>query len=313
MISTLVSLGAVVMAQSPDAAASSDWRAAASLESPRAGVAATVSDDLIYAAGGSGLLAPIEDFDEYDPAADSWRGLQPLPMALERMGLAALDGRIYVAGGYTKDSPTDPIDDVWIYDPSEETWTDSPAMPAARANFTLVETGGKLYAVGGSGEGAGVVSVYDPAKNGWREAGEEPVADRRGAAAVALNGDIYVIGGVGESGGLSRVDIFDAENETWREGPALPGARYGHAAAIVGGRIHVAGGRASSDATLRDHLILDAATGQWAEGAPLPTPRSAAAGAAHDGEFYVIGGGAGGGFFAPFTAIDSVDVFKSGD
>ena len=74
MISTLVSLGAVVMAQSPEAAAASDWRDAASLESPRAGVAATVSDGLIYAAGGSGLLAPIEDFDEYDPVADSWRG-----------------------------------------------------------------------------------------------------------------------------------------------------------------------------------------------------------------------------------------------
>jgi len=28
---------------------------------------------------------------------------------------------------------------------------------------------------------------------------------------------------------------------------------------------------------------------------------------------YVIGGGAGGGFFAPFTAMDSVEIYERGD
>lgn len=312
MILTAFSFAAVMAAQTAVIATPSDsWRAAASLESPRAGVMATVSDDLIYAAGGSGLLAPIDEFDSYDPETDSWQGLQALPKALERMGVAALGGRIYAAGGYTKESPTEPIAEMWVYDPSGDVWTEAPKMPAPRANFSLTGADGKLYAVSGTGEGAGQVTVFDPAKNGWRDIGDEPVDGRRGAAAVTLDHDIYLIGGVSDDGGMARVDIFDTESETWRKGPALPGARFGYAVAVVDGAIHVAGGRASSDATLNDHLVLDPGASEWREAAPLPTPRSAAAGAGYDGEFYVIGGGAGGGFFAPFTAMDAVDVFTS--
>jgi len=307
---TLAALALVpaLISQSPSDAPG--WRAAAPLEEPRAGVAAAVADGLIYAVGGSGLLAPVEDVDAYDPADQTWFSLQPLPTALERMGVAALSGRVYAAGGYTEDSPTEPVARMWVYDIPEDAWAEAQPMPAPRANFSLVAADGRLFALGGTGEGAGAATVFDASKNGWRTIGPEPLEERRGATALALDGRIFVIGGLSGAEPLARVDIFDIETEAWTAGPALPGARYGHAAAVVDGRIHVAGGRDGSNATLASHLVLDPAIGEWSEAAALPAPRSAAAGAGLPGEFYVIGGGAGGGFFAPFTAMDSVDVHR---
>jgi len=326
------------------------WRAGEPLHEPRAGHAAAVVDGVVFISGGSGVLSAVRDFESLDTATGGWSGREPLPAALERHASAGLEGRVYVAGGFTDDSPLDPIADVWVFDPSQESWTEAPDMLQARANFALVPFNGRLYAVGGEGaalepvpddlngesgepeadEAASDTSapeqvadmdgpvppptvVFDPAKNGWREIGVEPVANRRGAAAVAVDGAIYVMGGVADGQALSRVDVFDIETETWSEGPALPAARFGAAASVLDGVIHLSGGRAGTEETLAEHLTLDPALGVWRRGPNLPSPRSAAVSAAVNDAVYVIGGGAGGGFFAPFTAMDSVEIYERGD
>jgi hypothetical protein len=60
--------------------------------------------------------------------------------------------------------------------------------------------------------------------------------------------------------------------------------------------------------TLADHLAL--IDGAWTERAAMPSARTEAAAATLDGEIWLIGGGAGSGFFAPFTAVETVDVIR---
>ena len=134
---------------------------------------------------------------------------------------------------------------------------------------------------------------------------------RRGAAAVVVGQEIWLIGGISARTSSAAVDIYDVSTSTWREGPALPEPRAGHAAAVLDGRIHVFGGRsADMQRTVRDHFQLDPATLEWTEGPELPVARTEAAAAALGNEVWLIGGGAGAGFFAPFTAVDTVDVIR---
>jgi hypothetical protein len=42
----------------------------------------------------------------------------------------------------------------------------------------------------------------------------------------------------------------------------------------------------------------------------MPSPRTGADAALLAGDIFLVGGGSGGGFFAPFTAIGTTDVFR---
>ena len=57
----------------------------------------------------------------YDPATDTWRTLAPMPMGSNHPGVAALDGKIYVAGGFMGPGHMRPTDRVYAYDPATDT------------------------------------------------------------------------------------------------------------------------------------------------------------------------------------------------
>ncbi len=286
------------------------WRSGPSLYEPRAGPAAAVHNGRIYAAGGAGLVDPHDNFEEYDPEFGRWLDRAALPVGLERFAMASLGGRIYVAGGFSADSGSEPIAEVWSFDLDTNIWQSEPEMPGPKSAFSLLAVGDALYAVGGEGGVPGVF-VYDPETLEWATIEAPERINRRGAAAVVLEAEIWLIGGVRDRTSTAEVDIFDVDAQSWREGPALPQPRAGHAAAVLNGQIHVFGGRsADMQRTVRDHFRLDPAGGGWVRGPALPVARTEAAAAALSGEVWLIGGGAGAGFFAPFTAVDTVDVIR---
>lgn len=291
---------------------STAWRQGPSLDTPRAGLNAVDFAGNIYAAGGAGLVAPRDDFEVYESATGRWRPLSPLPVGLERFGFAAGQERLWIAGGYSDESATDPIAEVWSYDPAEDVWQAETPLPGPKAGFSLIALGGKLYAVGGTG--APGVFVYDIEAGEWSAMEAPPEAGRRGSAALAVEGEIWLIGGASDGEATARVDIFDPASGVWRIGPALPEPRAGHAAVLHAGKVHVFGGRSPDlRRTLSDMLVLDPGARRWQEGPDLLTPRTEAAAASAGGEVFLIGGGAGSGFFAPFTAVDSVDIFRPQD
>ncbi len=286
------------------------WRTGPSLYEARAGLAATAHDGRIYAAGGAGLVDPRDDFEVYEPEVGRWLERAALPVGLERFAMAALDERIYVAGGFTAESGSEPVAQMWSYDPDANVWQGEPDMPGAKSAFSLLAVNDALYAVGGEGGVAGMF-VYDPDALQWSAAAAPESVNRRGAAAVVVDGEIWLLGGVRGGVSTAAVDIYNVEQGEWRQGPALPEARAGHAAAVLDGRIHVFGGRsADMQRTVRDHFRITPGEDAWRTAPALPTARTEAAAAALDGEVWLIGGGAGAGFFAPFTAVDTVDVIR---
>ena len=153
--------------------------------------------------------------------------------------------------------------------------------------------------------------VYAPETLEWTTLEAPQSVSRRGLAAVILAGEFWLIGGANQGEASASVDIYDPATQTWREGPSLPEPRAGHAAAVVDGVIHVFGGRsADMQRTTSDHLVLEVGATRWSVGQSMPTARTEAAAATIEGEVWLMGGGAGAGFFAPFTAVDSVDVLN---
>lgn len=303
------------------------WRQVGELPDPRAGLAAVELDGRVYAAGGSGLTEPNNTVEVYDPSTLQWRDHTALPRGLERFGFAALNGRIYAAGGYASSNsgrtgdtdfgeyrrpefePLSPSNEMWSLNPAEGIWQRETAMPGPKASFQLIALNGHLYAVGGE-DGLEGVFVFDPESRSWDILPAPGEIARRGAASVALDGHIYLIGGVDDGTATGRVDVFNPETGSWTIGPALPEPRAGHAAAVLDGEIHVLGGRSEGlTSTLDSHLRLDPGSNAWVEETALQAPRTDAAAVSINGELMVIGGGAGGGFFAPFTAIGATDVF----
>ncbi len=308
----LLALAAVSLAALP---ARADWSQGAPLETPVHGAAAAAADGAVYLGGGDGLLEPRSAFSMLEDGAEAWIALEPMPVGLTAHAMAALDGEIYVAGGFRKGFE-EPSASVWIYNIAEKRWRDGPAMPIGRRSFTLTALDGQLYATG-----ADRLIAFDPDEGMWRDLGPEPIPSRTAAAAV-LDGKLWLIGGGSREPKLTvegapdtavearggRVDVYDPATETWSRGPDLPVARFGHVAVVSDGALHVVGGRDAYGETLSDHLVLE--DGAWAASDPLPAPRAGSAAAAlPGGRFIVAGGGFAGGFFASFTAVDSVEIF----
>ena len=78
-----------------------------------------------------------------------WTALAPLPVGLHHTAMAALGGRLYLAGGYDDFGFDLDRKDAWASTPATNRWRRIADMPAPRAAHKLVALGGKLYAVGG--------------------------------------------------------------------------------------------------------------------------------------------------------------------
>jgi N-acetylneuraminic acid mutarotase len=294
------------------AAAQGRWETAARLDAPRAGLAVVEHDGRLFAAGGSGLTTPRAEFESYDPAYDRWFPETPLPRGLEQFGMASLNGRIYAAGGYAPDETgmVGPSAAMWSWSADGNVWQSEVAMPAPKADFALIALDDRLYAIGGVRDDA-AVHVFDPEAREWETLDIPAGVTRRGASTLLVDGEIHVIGGVIDGAASRRHDVFDPQSGSWREATPLAEARSGAAAALMGGRVHLFGGRAADGrTTLQSHVSWAPGETEWRAEAELPAPRTGAEAVVLSGGIYLVGGGSGGGFFAPFTAIDSTDVFQ---
>ena len=123
-------------------------------------------------------------------------------------------------------------------------------------------------------------------------------------AAVAVDGRLWALGGIGGDGGtrLDTTEVYDPASNTWRPGPPLQTARSAFGAATIGQTIYTFGGATTEGASTTTVRALDTTTGQWRDLAPLPAPLANAAVAQLDGTIYLIGGEANGGAVPPVYA-----------
>jgi non-specific serine/threonine protein kinase len=127
------------------------WEARAPMTHAREHMAVVATGGRIYAVGGR---AHGRDSDElgstverYDPAADTWESLSPLPHPRSGLNGAAACGAVIVAGGETSRKV---FPDAQVLAVDSGNWEALPDLPAALHGVTIAAVDHRLYAIGGS-------------------------------------------------------------------------------------------------------------------------------------------------------------------
>ena len=270
------------------AAVTLSWSAAPPLLRPRSAHGVVSVGGALYAIGGTGADGtPVLEVERFDGAA--WSDVATLPGdGVNAPSVAAVDGRIYVMGGFTGTSNR-PTDEVKVYDIGTSTWTTAAPLPSASGGHAAVVLSGHIHVIGGGTSRSTIADhvVYDPTTDTWSKAAPLPRPEGS-PAAVVLDGHVWAIGGRSGSDDFGDVYIYDLKTDVWSPGPPI--APRGTSGAVVAcGTILVVGGESqASDQVLGDALVL--ADGAWIPGRPMPTARSFARAVVLDDTIYVVGG-----------------------
>ncbi len=127
------------------------------------------------------------------------------------------------------------------------------ARPFSGGGNTIVVAGKKVYLIGGTGDAAGKVQIYDPARNRWRVGPKMPFAASESAATV-LGGKIYVAGGLDADGqhSVAAAARFNPTTKTWKSLLSMPLARAGASAVADGSQLCIVGGQPDDPAAITD-------------------------------------------------------------
>lgn len=227
-----------------------------------------------------------------------WTQVLAAPMAREYAGVAALDGKVYVAGGQRTDTgvvPGPATNALEVYDPATNTWAALPAMPTARMGLTLTAWGGKLYAVGGRTDGSsisavGTVEIYDPSTSLWRAGTPMPTA-RFHAGAAAAGSSIVVAGGEVTTYVLTTVEAYQPDTDTWQVRAPLPSPQAQLGLQTIGNAVIAVGGYGGLlPQWVATVWAYDPLADQWSARQPMANARAFAATAVVDGALWVAGG-----------------------
>ncbi len=300
--SVLVGTCLVAAAQSPAPEAKGTWGTRTPLPHKREEVTFAVAGGKIYALGGQALGrddSPINQ--EFDPATGRWRERAAIPRGVSHTGAASLDGKVYVASGFTKNVHLNAIDVAYEYDPVADAWRALPPLSSPRGSVGLAAVAGRIHAVGGRGVDRVTVTTheaYDPKTGKWSVRAPLPVA-RDHLVAIAVEDKLHVIGGRtnGQLDVVGLHDVYDPATDTWSAAPPMPTARSGMAGALFKGMIVVLGGECrvvdGKRYTYVDNEAYDPKVGRWVTLARMPDGRHGH-GAATIGDTLYVGSGATG-------------------
>jgi N-acetylneuraminic acid mutarotase len=222
-------------------------------------------------AQGEAGWTPVDNSWEYDPVADSWKALAPMPGKRGSAVVSEVGGKMYVIGGATtyansKDTaifgtgPAMVLTRNQVYDPATNTWGERSPMSVGRNHAYAGSVNGKIYVIGGRighafvtvSSNSDIVEEYDPATDTWAGLKAKIPTPRSGGGWATYNGKIYVAGGeiatVQLVGAFRAVEAYDPATNTWTQLPSMPMPRHGVAGAVIGNRFHLVSGQITSAA-----------------------------------------------------------------
>jgi hypothetical protein len=127
--------------------------------------------DDAYAQGGSSQSG----------TSSPWTTGAPLPTPRSEIAGAALNGKVYIIGGFGESGQSTTT--VEVYDPIADKWTTAAPLPQPIDHTAAASYDGKLYVVGGGYLSRDALSnklfIYDPTINKWTEGADLQAA--RGA------------------------------------------------------------------------------------------------------------------------------------
>jgi N-acetylneuraminic acid mutarotase len=232
---------------------------------------------------------------EYDPQTNQWRERSRGPEGLTHQGIAVLNGKIYLAGGFAGGHHTMPSASVFSYDPATDKWQTLAPLSDVRGAVSLAAVGGQIHAVGGRIMGEmgtiPVHEVYNPATNSWRKAAPQPTS-RDHAGIFVVDGKIHLIGGrTGEaSENVGLHDVYDPATDSWRAAAPMPTPRSSVAFAEYHGLLFLAGGECQKGKAYDQVEAYDLKADRWITFPALPGPRHGFAAAAAGDKLFFMGG-----------------------
>jgi N-acetylneuraminic acid mutarotase len=190
------------------------------------------------------------------PVENSWISKAPMHVARSNLGVAIVNGKIYVIGGKTKSGLIDTNEE---YDPTTNTWTYKTSMPTPSNMFVTAVWQNKIYCLG-----AGINEVYSPQTNRWEIKTPLHILI---AQANVVNDKIYVIGGYPN---YTTNEVYDPANDTWVSKAPMPKAGAVAASAVLDDKIYFFGGN-HENGYVSITEIYDPATDTWSLGTGAPT------------------------------------------
>lgn len=202
----------------------------------------------------------------WDPKTDKWTEKTPMPSKRSGGAAAVLDGKIYVAGGRTRQTGNH----FAAYDPKTDSWETLPNVPTQRNHLGVVAVAGKIWVVGGRfggsfrAEQSDAVEAYNPKSRKWLNMAPM-LKPRGGVNVIAANECIHVFGGEGNPDAATGVwpdhDVYNPKTNTWSSLDPMPVPVHGvTGGAFINGWIHFPGGgtRIGGSSGNRIHQVVKA-------------------------------------------------------
>jgi hypothetical protein len=253
----------------------------------------------------------------------NWQVLNPMPEPRYNLQVTALQGKIYLSGGFNDRAVLDSFE---VFEPASRTWQTLPPIPGPRYIHAAVALDSSLYLIGGYKLGAqtrqllsgqaltrgamGEVDRYDATTQRW-EALPPLQTPRFMPAATVHQGQIFVAGGGGpERQILSSIEIYQPQTRTWKKGFELPEPRVWGQLLSDGRYLYWLGGINANKNYLSQIDRFDPQTGQWKMNAfpAMPVARAGFAATINAEGIYLVGGTNEQGFVAQADFLN----FKTG-
>ncbi|KJZ73021.1 hypothetical protein HIM_07593 [Hirsutella minnesotensis 3608] len=299
---SILAFGASVLAGSQQSSFAGKWQELAPIPiAPRSEqTTVALSDSTIAILGGitaggkGGGSPPTTDMMQlYNVTDNSWRLGPKIPVPLNHLNVAAVDGKIFLLGGHAvlPNGTWSAIPNSWMLDPAQGEWKPIAPMPngTARAACATAVYGKTIYLAGG--QTLNVPGVYQ------NSGGSQKEGDHVGGSIVGTT--LYVIGGrhFGRKNVRNTVFTLDLNrpDDDWKEDPSkLPTARGGISIATIAKKIYVFGGEGNpaegSDGIFNQTEAFDTVTRKWTTLAPMKLPRHGTSAAVTQGCAFLPGG-----------------------
>jgi len=174
----------------------------------RGAISVVAFNGLIHAIGGRDVRS-VDWHEAYDPKADTWHTLAPVPGPRDHTAAIVVAGSISVVGGRMDMFDFNTGMHV-VYDIKTDRWEERAPMPTPRSGHGGVLYRGKLFCMGGEGTRRvfGQLEAYDPQADNWQAYTSMPTP-RHGMGAAVVDDAIHVAGGGPMNGGAFQTSVHE--------------------------------------------------------------------------------------------------------
>ena len=229
-----------------------------------------------------------------------WKKSAPAPFARVEAPTLAMDGKLWLFGGFTESlAASNQVD---VYDPASDAWTRRKDMPTRVTHLNPARDGNNVWFAGGfKGKHPGPVTDevwrYDVTSDTWT-AGPPLPEPRAGGGLAVVGRALHYFGGYKadrQTDGAAHWSLALDSGKAWQPEADLPDPRGHVTAAMLDGKLYALGGDHGHDKTQIDVSSchqFDPATKQWTAIASLPDGRShfESSTLIYQGRILVVGG-----------------------